>query len=103
MTDESNTYSDLGKHFKSHDVVDHSRKEYAYTDRVRNLSISINSAEGFYSVFKRGMIGVYQHWPRSIFTAMSPSSISAIQTARRSASRIWSALKSWRLALSEGD
>ena len=61
MTDESNTYSDLGKHFKSHDVVDHSRKEYAYTDRVRNLNISINSAEGYYSVFKRGMKGVYQH------------------------------------------
>jgi transposase-like protein len=37
MTDESNIYSDLGKHFKSHDVVDHSRKEYAYTDRVTNM------------------------------------------------------------------
>ena len=61
MTDESNTYSDLGKHFKSHDVVDHSRKEYAYTDRVRNLNIGINGAEGYYSVFKRGMKGVYQH------------------------------------------
>src|SRR5271155_304501 len=61
MTDESNTYSGLGKHFKSHDVVDHSRKEYAYTDRVRNLSIGINSVEGFYSVFKRGMKGIYQH------------------------------------------
>ena len=52
MTDESNTYGDLGKHFKSHDVVDHSRKEYAYTDRVRNLNIGINGAEGYYSVFK---------------------------------------------------
>ena len=61
MTDESNTYSDLGKHFKSHDVVDHSRKEYAYTDRVRNLDIGINGAEGYYSVFKRGMKGIYQH------------------------------------------
>jgi len=61
MTDESNTYSGLGKHFKSHDVVDHSRKVYAYTDRVRNLNIGINGAESFYSVFKRGMKGVYQH------------------------------------------
>ena len=61
MTDESNTYSGLGKHFKSHDVVDHSRKEYAYTDRVTNMKIGINSAEGYYSVFKRGMNGVYQH------------------------------------------
>ena len=61
MTNKSNTYSDLGKHFKSHDVVDHSRKEYAYPDRTRNLSIGINGAEGYYSVFKRGMKGVYQH------------------------------------------
>jgi hypothetical protein len=42
-------------------VVDHSRKEYAYTDRVRNLNIGVNGAEGYYSVFKRGMKGVYQH------------------------------------------
>ena len=61
MTDESNTYADLGKHFKSHDVVDHSRKEYAYTDKKTNINIGINGAEGYYSVFKRGMKGVYQH------------------------------------------
>jgi transposase-like protein len=61
MTDESNTYRGLGAHFKSHDVVDHSRGEYAYTDRVTNLQIGINAAEGYYSVFKRGMKGVYQH------------------------------------------
>jgi transposase-like protein len=61
MTDESNTYSGLGKHFKSHGVVDHSRKEYSYTDRVTNMQIGINAAEGYYSVFKRGMKGVYQH------------------------------------------
>jgi transposase-like protein len=61
MTDESNTYSGLGSHFKSHGVVDHSRKEYAYTDRVTNMKIGINAAEGYYSVFKRGMKGVYQH------------------------------------------
>jgi len=28
---------------------------------VTNLVVSINAAEGFYSVFKRGMTGVYQH------------------------------------------
>jgi len=61
MTDESNTYSGLDKLFDKHGVVDHSRKEYAYTDRLSGISIGINSAEGFYSVFKRGMKGVYQH------------------------------------------
>jgi transposase-like protein len=61
MTDESNTYSGLDKHFKSHGVVDHSRKEYSYTDKQTNMKIGINAAEGYYSVFKRGMKGVYQH------------------------------------------
>jgi transposase-like protein len=61
MTDESNTYSGLGKRFAKHSVVDHSRKEYAYTDRLSGISVGINSAEGFYSVFKRGMKGVYQY------------------------------------------
>src|SRR5271168_1682566 len=55
MTDESNTYSGLDKHFKAHGVVDHSRKEYTYTDRLNGINIGINGAEGFYSVFKRGI------------------------------------------------
>jgi transposase-like protein len=61
MTDESNTYSGLDKLFDKHGVVDHSRKEYSYTDRLSGVKIGINSAEGYYSVFKRGMKGVYQH------------------------------------------
>jgi transposase-like protein len=61
MTDEAAMYSKLGDHFASHDAVDHSREEYAYRDRVRNLVVSVNTVEGFYSVFKRGMKGVYQH------------------------------------------
>src|SRR5271170_2771444 len=61
MTDESNTYSGLDKLFDKHGVVDHSRKEYSYTDRLNGVKIGINSAEGYYSVFKRGMKGIYQH------------------------------------------
>jgi transposase-like protein len=34
MTDDSNTYINLDKDFAAHGVVDHSRKEYSYTDRV---------------------------------------------------------------------
>ena len=37
MTDESNTYVNLDKYFAKHGVVDHSRKEYAYTDRVSGI------------------------------------------------------------------
>ena len=61
MTDEAAIYAKLGEHFASHDFVDHSREEYAYRDRATNLIVSVNMAEGFYSVFKRGMKGVYQH------------------------------------------
>jgi len=55
MTDESGQYAHLGKHFTEHDFVRHSAGEYG-----RGI-VHINTAEGFYSVFKRGMIGVYQH------------------------------------------
>jgi transposase-like protein len=33
MTDEARRYEAIGKEFASHGVVDHSRKEYGYTDR----------------------------------------------------------------------
>jgi transposase-like protein len=61
MTDESTVYGRLGQHFDKHGSVDHSREEYAYTDRRTGVSISTNTVEGFYSIFKRGMVGVYQH------------------------------------------
>jgi transposase-like protein len=54
-TDEGRWYLQLGAHFLSHDTVNHSRYEYARGD------ISTNTVEGYYSIFKRGMKGVYQH------------------------------------------
>jgi transposase-like protein len=61
MTDEANQYNRLKDHFAKHSAVDHSREEWAYTDRKTGVSVSINGAEAYYSVFKRGMFGVYQH------------------------------------------
>jgi transposase-like protein len=61
MTDEAATYAKLGDKFAKHDSVDHSRGEYGYTDRKTNIAINTNTVEGYYSIFKRGMIGVYQH------------------------------------------
>jgi hypothetical protein len=55
MTDESGQYAHLGKYFTEHDFVRHSAGEYGRDD------IHTNTVEGFYSVFKRGMKGVYQH------------------------------------------
>ena len=61
MTDEARRYERLGQEFAKHDAVDHSREEYAYRDRVTGTMITTNTVEGYYSIFKRGMIGVYQH------------------------------------------
>ncbi|HTZ67555.1 MAG TPA: IS1595 family transposase [Roseiarcus sp.] len=61
MTDEANRYSKLGDEFAKHSTVDHSRDEYGYTDRKTGEKINTNTIEGYYSIFKRGMKGVYQH------------------------------------------
>jgi transposase-like protein len=53
--DEGVWYKQLGAHFLSHDTVNHSREEYARGD------ITTNTVEGYYSIFKRGMKGIYQH------------------------------------------
>jgi transposase-like protein len=59
MTDELKSYTEVGKEFASHETVTHSKDEYVrYTkDRV----ITTNTVEGYFSIFKRGMQGVYQH------------------------------------------
>jgi transposase-like protein len=61
MTDEAACYAQLGDEFAKHDAVDHHREEYAYRDRVTGTVIGTNTIENFYSIFKRGMKGVYQH------------------------------------------
>jgi transposase-like protein len=61
MTDEAVQYQRLGDTFAQHDAVDHHRGEYGYTERKTGVKINTNTIEGFYSIFKRGMKGVYQH------------------------------------------
>ena len=55
MTDEAGQYASLKKAFAGHDFVRHGKGEYVVGD------VHTNTVEGFYSVFKRGMKGVYQH------------------------------------------
>jgi transposase-like protein len=55
MTDEAGQYAHLGKEFASHDFVNHSAGEYGRGE------VHTNTLEGFYSIFKRGMKGIYQH------------------------------------------
>jgi transposase-like protein len=55
MTDEARHYRGAGKEFAKHEHVEHSADEYVRGDA------HTNTVEGFYSIFKRGMKGVYQH------------------------------------------
>jgi len=55
MTDESAVYRSIGKDFGHHFTVEHGIGEY-----VRG-GAHTNTIEGFFSIFKRGMTGVYQH------------------------------------------
>lgn len=58
MTDESRIYSDVSGMVAEHETVKHSIGEYArYED---GFTIHTNSVEGYFSIFKRGMKGVYQ-------------------------------------------
>jgi transposase-like protein len=54
-TDESRIYADALEHVAEHESVRHSAGEYVRGD------VHTNSAEGYFSVFKRGMKGIYQH------------------------------------------
>jgi transposase-like protein len=54
-TDESRLYWDIGETFDAHETVHHSSGEYVRGD------VHTNSVEGYFSIFKRGMKGIYQH------------------------------------------
>lgn len=55
FTDESRLYTAVGKEFAAHETVKHSAKEY-----VRG-EVHSNTIESYFSIFKRGMRGTYQH------------------------------------------
>jgi transposase-like protein len=57
---DSRLVTDMAQHykfrgFKQHETVDHSKFEWTRGD------VHTNTLEGFFSVFKRGIVGVYQH------------------------------------------
>jgi hypothetical protein len=53
VTDSANVFKYTGA--AKHEAVDHSKGEYARGD------VHTNTLEGFFSIFKRGLIGIYQH------------------------------------------
>jgi len=75
VTDEANAYKVIAEiEGLEHDTVNHSQEQYIryrneVTDKkddagkpiVETTVITTNTVEGYYSVFKRGMKGTYQH------------------------------------------
>ena len=65
------SYKEIGCEFASHDTVNHKKDEYVHYINVVTFpegkpyvvttNITTNTVEGFFSIFKRGMKGVYQH------------------------------------------
>jgi transposase-like protein len=55
MTDTAGGYHRVGKEFARHETVDHGKDEYVRGDAYSN------TVEGFFSIFKRGIIGTYHH------------------------------------------
>lgn len=55
ITDQALLYKRVGKDFATHESVNHSAGEYGRGD------VFTNTVEGSFSIFKRGMKGIYQH------------------------------------------
>jgi len=83
-TDESLLYKGSDQHFESHATVKHSAGEYVRGD------VHSNTVENVFSVFKRGMTGVYQHcaekhlhrYLSEFDTTVAPRSASPMSSAR---------------------
>ena len=58
-TDSSRLYTVTGTEYASHKTTNHSAGEYAR--REGDVVVHSNTIESVLSVFKRGMVGVYQH------------------------------------------
>jgi hypothetical protein len=55
VTDGAQTYKFVMPTKEQHESVDHSKYEWARGD------VHTNTLENFFSIFKRGLVGVYQH------------------------------------------
>jgi transposase-like protein len=55
FTDTAGGYLHVGKEFARHEMVDHGAGEYVRGDAHSN------TAEGYFAILKRGIVGVYHH------------------------------------------
>jgi hypothetical protein len=58
MTDEHSGYRDVKRWFAGHGTTSHGRGEYV---NLADRSIHSNTVESYFSIFKRGMKGIYQY------------------------------------------
>lgn len=63
-TDQSYLYKKIGKNFASHDVVNHSKEEYARHDLETGRLATTNTVEGFFGNSKRAIDGTHHHISR---------------------------------------
>jgi len=56
MTDDARFYNTIGKEFAGHHTTLHSNREFS-----RGAGIHSNTAENYFSIFKRGLVGTYHH------------------------------------------
>ncbi len=56
-TDDARFYNGIGSEFASHKTTIHSNREFSRGDGHHS-----NTAENFFSILKRGVVGTYHHW-----------------------------------------
>jgi transposase-like protein len=57
MTDDARMYWSIGREFAKHGTVLHAGREFSRGDGHHS-----NTAENFFSILKRGVVGTYHHW-----------------------------------------
>jgi transposase-like protein len=57
MTDDARMYWSIGREFAAHGTVLHAAREFSRGDGHHS-----NTAENFFSILKRGVVGTYHHW-----------------------------------------
>jgi transposase-like protein len=57
MTDDARFYWSIGREFAKHGTVLHAGREFSKGDGHH-----ANTAENFFSILKRGVVGTYHHW-----------------------------------------
>jgi len=57
MTDDARFYNRIGREFAAHGTTLHANREFSRGDGHHS-----NTAENFFSILKRGVVGTYHHW-----------------------------------------